>query len=886
MLDPGLAALLERSMLNYDDSMLRLELSNAADEINRNGGITEDLFVAVAQSASTGFIPPDEARRMFRRGLLTEAQLATLAESRGRSPSESKDRSDAQIVPSLLDVLFKALFKRLLVLHLTRDVCNHRLLVPSSSKCLDFYQTRSIGEPTQKNKGKKKGRGMQHLRSTTPLNDLRSQLAKSGMVQQLLDKKIASSLTLLSQTVTIGDRTSAAAFSKQVGTRKVEVLLHKKLNKYYYLYFGRWKSTHKSVNAEIFSTRFLRLYGTTKVWEYAMNQVTKKKLRYIKKWYMITMSIQRADVEASVVAMQRIVRGGLGRARVRRQLRDRAAVTIQRRHRGYLGRQCMEARKDHLRLVAAVRVVECAYQKHIWIRAGNRMRLMLKRDRACRKIQRAQRLHRANLVIINNRRKRLERRMAIKIQAQWRRYLSSVYVDGVRREHLWEEAALTLQRVTRGMLTRLFLQDEREMALAALTLQCAWRSCVARAVVRERRRHFRATVIQSAVRGRWGRKRFRRIYDAHHDAFSQITRVVCGYRDRRKYKPILAAFTARRNAASSVLSRKLAAVRAGMVDRHRVHHMRNALIRLQMCARRFLLKKRARLRDEKRRNGAAKLIQRVGRGYNARKRVADLHAKKEEQDKRNDRNKVPLYYRIYDQYLRDQFLLHRPMVLRLQCFFRAVRAWRRTDFLRRTKATQRIQDVYRRHLQTKHARAVLRQKKLERIYRNDCGTHINKVVRGFLSRRHVGRIRKADTVKWFLDQIRAKGLASRVFDSFRMRKRNMAKAITAASKIQGLVRGRAGRNFTRYNHKRLVKERRLRILRKRNKAARHIQALYHIMLAKNVANMKREERAVREAEEKLEQDLENRIDGIHGEHMIGLMTTRMQTGARAKLARK
>ena len=114
----------------------------------------------------------------------------------------------------------------------------------------------------------------------------------------------------------------------------------------------------------------------------------------------------------------------------------------------------------------------------------------------------------------------------------------------------------------------------------------------------------------------------------------------------------------------------------------------------------------------------------------------------------------------------------------------------------------------------------------------------------------------------------------------------MAKAIKAATVIQGLARGRKGRNYVRYNYKRLVKERRLRILRKRNKAARTMQALYHIMIAKNIANEKRVERDKKEAEQRLQDDLENRIDGMHGEHMIGLMTTRMQTGARVKLAKK
>lgn len=114
----------------------------------------------------------------------------------------------------------------------------------------------------------------------------------------------------------------------------------------------------------------------------------------------------------------------------------------------------------------------------------------------------------------------------------------------------------------------------------------------------------------------------------------------------------------------------------------------------------------------------------------------------------------------------------------------------------------------------------------------------------------------------------------------------MARAIAAATVLQGLVRGRAGRNHFRYNHKRLVKERRLRTLRKRNKAARNIQALYHIMLAKKIACVKRKERKEQDEQLRLQEDLENRIEGIHGEHMMGLMTTRMQTGARVKLARK
>ena len=121
---------------------------------------------------------------------------------------------------------------------------------------------------------------------------------------------------------------------------------------------------------------------------------------------------------------------------------------------------------------------------------------------------------------------------------------------------------------------------------------------------------------------------------------------------------------------------------------------------------------------------------------------------------------------------------------------------------------------------------------------------------------------------------------------FRMRKRNMARAVVFATKIQSVARGRLGRNYFRKNYKRLVKERRIRVMKKREKAARVIQGLRHIQVAKQVAQNKRVEKMKREAEQRLLDDLDAKIDIIHEQHMLDLMTTRMQTGARLKIARK
>jgi hypothetical protein len=916
-LDPGLAALLQKSLVNYDDSLLRGELGGAAEEVAR-AGLSQGVFEEVALSASAGYVTRGEAGVMFRvasdRNAYAVAVAAHLrdraaasadaasadAASADAASADTDDAAADDISPrppppsmdrQLCDALFRALLKKLLVLHLTRDVCSHRLLVAGSSKSLDFYRTRSISEPKKNGSSSKKrsarlGATQNPLRSATPVSALYRQLADSNKTQQKLDKQIAGNLTLLSQTISLGDRTSAVAFSKQVGTRKVEVLLHKKLSKYYSLFFGKWKNTYKSMNAEIFSIKFLKLFGATKIWEYTAKQMFLKKLRYIKKWYTVSLSMQQGDVAASVETIQRVVRGWLGRIRVRNIRQTRAATAIQKKHRGHLGRMRMQDRRRHLQLVAAVAVVERAYQKHIWIRAGNMMRVMLHRDKACRKIQRAAKIHKAVVIVRTKRRARLMKTSVTKIQGQWRKYLATVRVDDVRRKRMTLDSAKLLQRVVRGLLGRIYARDTREVKLAVSVMQGAWRCSLARARVQVRRRIYRATKIQSAIRARWGRKRFRILYNARHDALAQIARGVRGYRDRRRVKPLLAAYTAKRSIASGVLARQIAAVKAGQLARRRVKHMLSCLLMIQMMVRRFLFYRRASLRERSRRNVAAKIIQRLARGYNGRRLVVVLRAQKEIDDVRKGRNKVPLYYRVYEQYLRDQFMLHRPMVLRLQCFFRVRKAVRKTTKLRHTRAVKKIQYVFRRHMQTKDAREVLRQKRLLRIYRNECATHVNKVIRGFLGRCYVKKIHSTHAIKWFILQLRSKGLASRVFDQFRMRKRKMERAIRAASFIQGLVRGRAGRNYMRYNEKRLVKERRLRVLRLRNKAARNMQALYHIMLAKNIAAVKRQERDARLEQQRVLDDLDERIDGIHGEHMIGLMTTRLQTGARAKIARR
>lgn len=428
----------------------------------------------------------------------------------------------------------------------------------------------------------------------------------------------------------------------------------------------------------------------------------------------------------------------------------------------------MEERKKYLKLCAAVRTVEKAYQKYIWVRAGKHMRTMLKRNHAAKKIQRGQRAHIATKRILHIRHQRLQRRKAIKIQAQWRRYLASVRVDGIRRKRLWLQSAISIQRVTRGMLGRLYVNDVRETLAAVLTIQCAWRSCIARTAVNIRRRNYRATLIQKLVRGRIGRRRFRIIFNAQRNALREIARGVRGYRDRRKYKPLIAAHTAKRSAAASVLAHQLDALNRGRAARIEYKMNLARVIKIQMFIRRFLFSRRAIIRLRIKCNAAARLIQRVARGYNDRRQVAELKAHKLEHEKRKQAaSKVPMYYRLYEQYLRDQFLMHRPMVLRLQCFFRTSIAKMKVTRLKRIRAAKRIQCQIRRHFQTKEAKKVLEQKRLDHLNRAHCSVFIQKVIRGFLGRRRYARFRNSYLIKWFLIQLRSKGLASRVFDSFR-----------------------------------------------------------------------------------------------------------------------
>jgi hypothetical protein len=749
----GVASVLQKSYRNYDDSVLRGELNSIPRGEVEN--LEESSFIEISISASAGHISAHEARHLYRLSCNVLSQ-----------------RNDHGKALSLWQILFGVLLKKLLLLHMTRDLCGHNVLVANSTKSTDIFRNKRKVEPTRSTRRQKQSKSTSvsadtSMSSTTPIQGLYAQLAASAVKQKGIDRKIAANLTILSQSVSLGDKSSAVAFSKQVGARKLEVILKNKYQKHLSLAMAKLRDIAKEFAAERSCVKFLKFYGCSRFIVAIEKQLITKKKRYFIKLHKIIEELKYKDCHDAVVHIQRVGRGKLARNRVRHIRRTNAAIILQRVHRGGLGRARAAARAHHLRLKAAVRVVENAYRKHVWRRARKQMLLMLARNRAAAVIQKAHRAFLARRVLKRIRRSRLERNSALRIETQWRRYRSSVYVDDLMRRRRYQQCALGIQRVARGMLGRLRAADWREAVSAALCLQCAWRCYKARCIVDERRRQVAAGIIQRVGRGMMGRRRFNRIAAEQLRAKVQILRLVKGYLTRKVWKPRLKEFTEKRSRASKALARQLTSLKFGREARLESRKLRHSLLVLQLCAKRFLLAKRTLLREKRRRNKAARSIQRYARGMIDRRLVVQLRAKREFEEALKARNKVPIYFRMKEKYLYEQFIFHKAKVLAIQCFFRSMKARRVVTLKRRNRAAAKIQYQYRRHLQVREAKALLWRKRQQNKDRIKCSIIIQSLIRGFLGRRRANKFRSVKIVKWFITELRSKGIAARAFDSFR-----------------------------------------------------------------------------------------------------------------------
>jgi hypothetical protein len=233
----------------------------------------------------------------------------------------------------------------------------------------------------------------------------------------------------------------------------------------------------------------------------------------------IAMRYQRMlEVNASILELQRVARGFLGRKTCRILRLGQHATQIQRIFRGHCGRRYVIRLRSELRCRAAVSVIEAQYKKFVWCRSVKQLRRMRERNFAALQIQRVWRgllLGKRPVAVI--REDRLRETRALMIQRLWRGAIVRMEYDRLLEEDKRQKASVWMQSIIRGWLGRERALQCRARISSAIDIQRAWRGRRGRSYARDRRKA--ACTLVRVARGYSARKYARsRLLEATHVA--------------------------------------------------------------------------------------------------------------------------------------------------------------------------------------------------------------------------------------------------------------------------------------------------------------------------------------------------------------------------------
>lgn len=741
------------------------------------------------------------------------------------------------------------------------------------------------GSPTLDSEGIKSPRG--DPGSPTRYMSLKSTFHKSQSRQVDLSDKIVSNITKVSKAVTVDaeKHPSAAEFARRIVIRKLQGIVADTVRRLQRKGLQQWMRVTEVHRLQEVVKLCLRAFAVYKFHYFVEKQSGDEQSRMMNTWKRRIQWYRDAEQTAAAGELQRHWRGALDRKRLLWKEKNLAVVFIQKRARGTLGRDYFQKFRTHKHREHCARRIEGAYMKYRWRRIRKNIQVFKKQKMSAGNIQRVYRgFHGRERVRAKILRKRQEV-AALRFQCLFRRYTATLVVDRKLRLLIRKKCCVQMQKRMRGVLTRkltnVMLRDFR----AARMIQCMVRSRLARSRVSRVRRTRAATRIQKVHRG--GVARFfaaekKRKYlvwkKKRQDAIDVMSHLILGYAARRKWLPLIASYTALMKKCAIIAQ---CSIRVFVACR-RVKHLRR--LRDDEELRRQIAEQEA-AEQAQRELVATLLIQRVVRGFLGR-RKAFLRAIQREHDELLRAARIPAYYRIKEDYFKSQNMLHKALVIKIQCAYRTMLSKRAMHKKKRKRAVRRIEKFYRSCLQMRDAKAELARRREIWRQKNFAATQMQRIVRGFMGRYEFKKHERAEIIKWFIEEVHSLGMVGRALQNFRVRKRTMEKLERGMTLLQALVRRFLTRCKFIRGYKRLVRERDTRRKKRRIKACVKIQGFARIIRANN-AVIRRKAQIEEEERKKAEmEDLENKIDGIHSDHMTDLMATRIETKARGLLGKK
>lgn len=725
------------------------------------------------------------------------------------------------------------------------------------------------------------------LSSPTKYQSLRDDFEQSQSRQLKISDRMVQNISRVYKSVQVDPERypSATEFARRIVVRKLQDIMVGTVRRLLRRGFEHWADTCELSKLQHDVKTCLKSFSCYKL-HYALEKsLDNKQYRILSIWKQRMEWYRDTEQTAAAGELQRHWRGSLARKRLVRVEKSLAVVYIQKVVRGVQGRAFMVRHRRHRKRERAARRVESAYMKYRWRKIRKNIQVLKRQKQAVADIQRCYRGLRGRSKVRAVRRRKAEQHAALKFQGLWRRFVATLAVERRRRFRRRTKASVTVQRRLRGLLTRRHTTVQLKLYRAARVIQCMARSRLARDE-RYRRIVTKASVtIQRVWRGGVGRvdaAEKRRLYliwfKERQAAIRVMSPLLLGHSARNTWIPRIKERTEKISKATAVLQ---CAVRVFIAVR-RVMYLRK--LRDDEELRRKLAEEAA-IEQARREVHAAFFMQRVARGFMGRRRAVKRRIELEHLEMLRG-NRLPAYFRIKEDYFKSQNMLHRPYVIKIQCALRASVARHVTKGRRRKRAVRHIEKFWRSMLQIKEAKRELARRREIWRKKNFAATQIERVVRGFMGRYEFKKHEKAMIIRWFAEEVHSLGLIGRALQNFRVRKRTMELLERRMVLLQALVRRFLTRCKFIRGYKRLVRERDARRKKRRLRACITVQGFARIIRAKNKV-LKRIEQITEENKIKAQlEEIDNKIDGIHSDHMTDLMGMRIQSHARGMLGKQ
>ena len=877
---------LQRSLNSYDDDFLTNELENfptcQIDAINVM------LFAKIAWISSGKHISISEAIDIYQIGDRMSATQLEHLHLRGRITSHTDRVSDDRNLIRWI-ILKNMLRKKLRLQYLAVQLSKYDDIKRTGKQRTTAKTAEMTGRGTKRTQKSQKllskSLDFNSKFSLPDLNVLSTQLEKSQDRQLSLSSKINSNISMVSRSVPLGSLQAASNYSKKVGGKKMYNILYIKAKGFYRIAFDKMKNNMKMYKYELVCQHFLKSYASHRFYYASCSAVQNKTRRRLHDWKTKLNNLRTLEQFAAIVEIQRMIRGKSARIYFKNIHKHRAATVIQKNIRAFMAKALIKKLLEHKRLKEAVSFIEKCWKNQTWQRALKNLFKLRKQTLASELIIRVYHGHKGRTIARAKRLVVAKQVGALKMQCLWRRYQATVIVDIYYSQRRRVEAAIMIQKVTRGIQGRRHVAAFKRDKLAA---ECIQRGARCRQAKKERkRRHLNkhSTHVQRIMRGKLARDRVsqmrkRRAQEMaeYAAAFNVLEKMILGHARRKKYIPLIEINRKKRLAAATAIKLRYKAVKEGNRDRALLTLKRHSVGVIVSAIQQYMYYKYLRIE-------CATLIQSVMRRYLA-KRILKL--KYEEYMLKMSRRS--LYYRLKNMYQKDQEAFFGNHATVIQTYWREHYAYKmRTEMkllLERTHAAEEIQRVGMNYVRRREAKEITNEKRKLKYKKEYAAIKIQKIGRGKRCRNEYFKHRQVNIIRWFLVEAKVISKTKGLFLNFKKRKKHLILLNAAAVKIQAIARGMTGRGKVRNNYKRLVRNRDKTVKRRRERAAMKIQSIVRRRQAMKIVRLRQAEFAEKERKRKQLEELDNKLDDLHETHLNDLLALRVQQGVRGSQARK